>query len=196
LPYTTLVAGTTITSSWANANVRDQVITPFASSSARDSAITSPIEGQYAHLNDTNMLTHYNGSAWVPATSNIIGTRFKSTATPSTYSSGSVTDMSITITAARADRYYAVYAHARTEQISGPGDWELGLFDNGTQIAEPHTSTTAFRTTMSAAILWEPTTASHTLDIRVNRSAGTGTLTLVGATTAPRWLWVEDIGPR
>jgi len=197
MPYTTLVAGTTITASWANASVRDQTITPFASASARDSAITSPTEGMYAHLNDTNKLTHYNGSAWVPAASNIMVTPFKSTSTPSTYSSGATTDMTITVGAARADRLYAVGAHSRVEVVGGPADWELGLFDNGTQIAESHTSQGAtVRTTMSAIVPWEPTTASHTLDIRVNRSGGAGTLSLIGAAIAPRWLWVEDIGPR
>lgn len=64
MPYTTLVAGTTITASWANASVRDQVVTPFASAAARDSAISSPIEGMLAYLSDTNPLTFYDGSSW------------------------------------------------------------------------------------------------------------------------------------
>src|SRR5215471_3152234 len=65
MPYTTIVSGTTIASSWANANVRDQVVTPFASASARNSAISSPVEGMIAVTNDVNVLTVYNGSAWV-----------------------------------------------------------------------------------------------------------------------------------
>lgn len=66
MPYTTVVAGTTITASWGNANVRDQVVTPFASASARSSAITAPVEGMVSHLNDVNSLELYNGSQWVP----------------------------------------------------------------------------------------------------------------------------------
>ena len=65
MPYTTLTAGTTITSSWANANVRDQVVTPFASVSARDSAITSPVNGMYATTTDTGFLWRYNGTKWL-----------------------------------------------------------------------------------------------------------------------------------
>lgn len=65
MPYTTLVAGNPIQAAWANANVRDQVVTPFASAAARNAAITSPIEGMVAYLQDTNTLTLYHGSAWV-----------------------------------------------------------------------------------------------------------------------------------
>lgn len=65
MPYTTIVAGTYATASWANANVRDQAISQFASTAARDSAITSPVEGMVAAIIDTNQLTVYTGSAWV-----------------------------------------------------------------------------------------------------------------------------------
>jgi hypothetical protein len=65
MPYSTLVAGTTITASWANANVRDQVVSPFATTAARDSAITSPVNGMVANITDDDVLTTYNGSAWV-----------------------------------------------------------------------------------------------------------------------------------
>jgi hypothetical protein len=67
VPYLTIVAGSTITSSWANANVRDQVVTPFANAAARTSAVTSPIEGMQSYLQDVNRNDFYNGSAWQPA---------------------------------------------------------------------------------------------------------------------------------
>jgi hypothetical protein len=65
MPFTTLVPSTTITSSWANANVRDQVITPFASVAARDSAITAPVNGQYCTTTDTGSMWRYNGAKWL-----------------------------------------------------------------------------------------------------------------------------------
>jgi len=65
MPYTTLVTGTTITASWANANVRDQVVTPFASAAARTSAISSPVEGMVSWLSDVNALEAFDGSAWL-----------------------------------------------------------------------------------------------------------------------------------
>lgn len=64
MAYTTLVAGTTITAAWANASVRDQSVSPFASAAARSSAITSPVEGMVSHLNDVNSLGVYSGSVW------------------------------------------------------------------------------------------------------------------------------------
>lgn len=65
MPYTTLTAGTVITASWANASVRDQVVTPFASAAARTSAITSPVEGMLTYLADSDRLEVYNGTNWV-----------------------------------------------------------------------------------------------------------------------------------
>jgi hypothetical protein len=44
-----------------------QGINVFASSAARASAITSPQEGQYSYLKDTNALEYYDGAAWVGA---------------------------------------------------------------------------------------------------------------------------------
>jgi len=41
-----------------------RVVMRFASSSARDAAITSPAEGQTAWLNDVDQMTTYDGSAW------------------------------------------------------------------------------------------------------------------------------------
>jgi hypothetical protein len=66
VPYTTNVAGTTITASWGNANVRDQVVTPFASASARTSAITSPVQGMISFRTDENVAEAYDGSNWLP----------------------------------------------------------------------------------------------------------------------------------
>jgi hypothetical protein len=41
-----------------------QGIWVFASAAARDSAVTSPQEGNFAYLKDTNITTYYTGSAW------------------------------------------------------------------------------------------------------------------------------------
>jgi hypothetical protein len=94
--YTTSVAGTTITAAWANANVRDQVVTPFASTAARDSAITAPVEGMFAVITGDDMVTIYSGSAWVPYG------RYASTATwTPTIVQGASSNVSKTVT--RAD---------------------------------------------------------------------------------------------
>lgn len=67
MPYTTVVAGTTITASWANANIRDQVVTPFASAAARTSAISSPVAGMFSYRSDGPIFEGYDGAGHVPA---------------------------------------------------------------------------------------------------------------------------------
>ena len=67
MPYTTLVAGTTITSAWANASVRDQVVTPFATAAARTSAVTAPVTGMLSYRTDGPVFEGYDGVSWVPA---------------------------------------------------------------------------------------------------------------------------------
>ncbi len=42
-----------------------QGINVFASTAARDAAITAPAEGQFAFTKDTNSLWYYDGAAWV-----------------------------------------------------------------------------------------------------------------------------------
>jgi len=46
-----------------------QVIAVFASTSARDAAITTPVNGQFAYLTGSSLLTKYDGSAWENAIS-------------------------------------------------------------------------------------------------------------------------------
>lgn len=71
MPYTTSVAGTTITASWANANVRDQVVTPFANYSTLTATVTAPVAGMVQVTNSDGTLWRYSGSAWVPVTPHV-----------------------------------------------------------------------------------------------------------------------------
>ena len=65
MPYTTPVSGNNLTTSLWNSNVRDQVVSQFASVAARNAAITSPIEGMMCVTTDTDNLWIYTGSQWV-----------------------------------------------------------------------------------------------------------------------------------
>jgi hypothetical protein len=57
----TVAAATTL-----NSTVQAKIgINIFANSGARDSALTSPVEGTLAYLQDTNQQTIYSGSSWV-----------------------------------------------------------------------------------------------------------------------------------
>jgi len=63
LGFKTFVTGDVLTATDTNGYLMQGVLV-FASAAARDSAITSPQEGQFAYLKDTNVTTYYTGSAW------------------------------------------------------------------------------------------------------------------------------------
>ena len=48
-----------------NTYVQEQIVGVFASSTARDAAISSPTEGMFAYLKDSDTLTYHNGSSWI-----------------------------------------------------------------------------------------------------------------------------------
>jgi hypothetical protein len=56
---------TRLDASDVNTYLMDQSVMTFAGTAARGSAITTPVEGMYTHLNDTDTLQYWNGSAWV-----------------------------------------------------------------------------------------------------------------------------------
>ena len=56
--------GDLVSASDFNNYIQEQVIMTFADSSARGSAISSPEEGMFAYLADSNTLTYYDGSSW------------------------------------------------------------------------------------------------------------------------------------
>ena len=62
--FKVFAVGEVLTAADVNDYLMEQSIGIFADSSARDAQITSPIEGQFAYLADTNTLTYYSGSSW------------------------------------------------------------------------------------------------------------------------------------
>jgi len=66
--YSTVVAATSITAAKHNEFVRDQVVSQFATAAARNSAITSPVEGMICYNRGDDVVQVYNGSAWVTIT--------------------------------------------------------------------------------------------------------------------------------
>lgn len=64
MSFKTFAAGEKLTSSDVNSYLMQQTVMYFASTTARGSAITSPVEGMVAYLEDTNTYTFWNGSAW------------------------------------------------------------------------------------------------------------------------------------
>ena len=57
--------GDLITASDFNTFIQEQVVLVFANSTARDSAVSSPSEGMFCFLKDSNTLQFYDSSSWV-----------------------------------------------------------------------------------------------------------------------------------
>jgi hypothetical protein len=64
LGFKTFTTGEVLTAGDVNGYLMQGVLV-FASAAARDAAITSPQEGQFAFTKDTNGLWYYDGAAWV-----------------------------------------------------------------------------------------------------------------------------------
>jgi len=63
LGFKTFTTGEVLSASDVNGYLMQGILV-FASEAARNAAITSPQEGQFAYLKDTNTTTYYTGSAW------------------------------------------------------------------------------------------------------------------------------------
>jgi len=63
LGFKTFTTGEVLSAGDTNGYLMQGVLV-FASAAARDAAITSPQEGQFAYLKDTDATTYYSGSAW------------------------------------------------------------------------------------------------------------------------------------
>jgi len=63
LGFKTFTTGEVLTAADTNGYLMQGILV-FANAAARDAAITSPQEGQFAYLKDTNVTTYYTGSAW------------------------------------------------------------------------------------------------------------------------------------
>jgi hypothetical protein len=57
-------AGEVLAAADVNSFLMDQSVMSFAGTAARGSAIPSPVEGMTAYLEDSNILSLYDGSAW------------------------------------------------------------------------------------------------------------------------------------
>ena len=66
LGFKTFTTGEVLTAGDVNGYLM-QGINVFTNAAARTAAITSPQEGQYSFLKDTNALEYYDGAAWVGA---------------------------------------------------------------------------------------------------------------------------------
>lgn len=73
--YQTVTAGSTITTTWGN-NVREGLVTSFATSAARTSAVPTPAEGFPTYLQDSDALEWFDGTVYKTAMRGMGGNRW------------------------------------------------------------------------------------------------------------------------
>ena len=170
LGFKTFTTGEVLTAADTNGYLMQGILV-FATEAARNSAITSPQEGQFAFTKDTNSLWYYTGSAWAAsgATGDIEGVT-AGTGITGGGTSGTVTitnDMATTITAAG-------------DIVVGTGS---GTYDNlpiGTteQVLTADTTVSPYKVKWAAAASPAYAWTSFTPTV----TAASGTLTTVTAT--------------
>jgi hypothetical protein len=209
MPYTTIVAGTYATASWANANVRDQTIATFASTTARDAAITVPVEGMVCYIgsNDANEgLYTYHGTAWRKGpgwnapwgllTSAKLLTVSATSSVHTTLQDGSavLTATATTVT----NRIYKVTSVSNPYASGGANGWQCSHNFGGSAQAQFLTSSLNTVTQNSftyTSTFTETSGQSRIFKVQIAAYNVNTAITDWGSATIPRILIVEDIGP-
>jgi hypothetical protein len=91
--YKVFTNGSVLNASEVNDNLMNQAVITFTNSTARASAITSPVEGMVTYLADTNTYQFWNGSAWTNLVSSSSGLEFIGRTTASAVASVSLNDI-------------------------------------------------------------------------------------------------------
>ncbi len=138
LGFKTFTTGEVLTAADTNGYLMQGVLV-FADAAARDAAITSPQEGQFAYTKDVNGLWYYDSTAWVAsgATGDIEGV------TAGTGISGGGTSGTVTIT-----NSMATAIDAKGDLIGGTGADafdRLAVGADGTQLVADSTEATGLK---------------------------------------------------
>jgi hypothetical protein len=144
MPRKVFTAGEVLAAADVNSFLMDQTIMTFAGTAARGSAIGTATEGMYAHLNDTDTLTYWNGSAWVnriPASTSAILQVVQqvktdtTTITAATYQD--ISDLAVSITPSSATSKILIFAQVGVSFSGVEAGKSLSLFRSSTNLFSP-----------------------------------------------------------
>jgi hypothetical protein len=142
MPRKVFTAGEVLAAADVNEFLMDQTIMSFAGTAARGSAIGTATEGMYAHLNDTDTLTYYNGSAWVNRLDAAVGVlqvqqavKTDSSSTTST-TFADISGLSVSITPSSATSKILVFCSVNTAHTGNNDNTVfVNLIRNSTDIS-------------------------------------------------------------
>ena len=184
LGFKTFTTGEVLTAADTNGYLMQGVLV-FASSAARSAAITSPQEGQYSYLKDTDSTEYYDGAAWIAAPiGDITGV------TAGTGISGGGTSGTVTVT-----NSMATTITTKGDLVPGTGSGtfaRLAVGNNGESLVADSSTSTGLRYTgnyaagknavINGAMYWSqrgttftnPASSSYTLDRWLTAYDGSG----------------------
>lgn len=203
--FKAFTAGSVLTASDVNNYLMEQGVMYFATTTARDTAITAPEDGMVAYIgsNDSSEgLYTYNGTSWRkgPGWNAPWGRVGSAVATTNQTSIGSsavdVTSLSVTWTAV-ANRYYQTTVIIPVfSQLTLDGIVNLRITDGSSNIKQSVNLQAAAGTDVNiGGFVLESNiaTGSATRKARILTTSGSGTVT-ASSTVVPTII-VEDIGP-
>lgn len=183
------------------------VIKVYATTTARDAAITTPAAGMVVYINSDDAsegLWHYNGSTWYKGAGwntpwGVIA-RSTSTTNSSVVSTNTYIDVATLTFTAVAGRLYRVHFSGYIVGTDPGFDSDLNAYiTDGANTALQLVSYSAGFVLGSSHraegfILVSPAAGSTTYKVRIGRASGTGTIQALAAATNIAHFYIEDIG--
>jgi hypothetical protein len=202
--FKTFTAASVLTAADLNNYCQSQSVMYFATTAARDTAITSPVDGMVAYIgsNDSSEgLYTYNGTAWRKGPGWNAPWGFMASAQSSTTvtTSGS-TELTIVSTAgftAVSNRYYLLTGYINPYGSVAGNQFTLRLRNNsitGTVLAQSTISVRDYSTNNISIVVSIAAGASAGIFMTVQLSSGAGTLTS-NHLASPAYITLTDIGP-
>lgn len=202
--YKAFTAGSVLTASDVNNYLMEQGVMYFATTTARDTAITDPEDGMVAYIgsNDSSEgLWTYNGTSWRkgPGWNAAWGYIGSSTVTSSTVATN--TNITTYSLSAIARRRYRITAGVGSVSVSaGPTIVALAVYVAGAKVAGcnaycPDAGIGYMGATTVGYYAPTSTATGITIAAYGELTSGSATITWGASATSPIQLYIEDIGP-
>jgi hypothetical protein len=118
----------------------------------------------------------------------------QTTSNSGTFTSSTSLGLSVTVSVG-AGRRIRISAQA-IMSCSTVDEVQLAIMEGGTTLllANESVGLAGANSTVTAAVILQPSTGSHTYSLNGNRGGSTGTIQMLAAATFPAWLLCEDVG--